>query len=82
MTSLHAIKRSSKQGAALAVAAVSLLFLQNLLGIGLSKLLSTHALLGVSLGSVAMYGGSAATFAPSFEVVDLEDDDHKRTPLG
>ncbi|MCW4627712.1 sodium/glutamate symporter [Marinomonas rhodophyticola] len=50
MASLHVIKRSGKQGVILAVAAVSLLFLQNLLGIGLSKLLGIHALLGVSMG--------------------------------
>lgn len=74
MASLHVIKRSGKQGAILAVAAVSLLFLQNLLGIGLSKLLGIHALLGVSMGSVAMSGGigSAAAFGPSFEALGVQ----------
>ncbi|PJE54614.1 MULTISPECIES: sodium/glutamate symporter [unclassified Marinomonas] len=74
MASLHVIKRSGQQGAILAVAAVSLLFLQNLLGIGLSKLLGIHALLGVSMGSVAMSGGigSAAAFGPSFEALGVQ----------
>lgn len=74
MASLHVIKRSGKQGTILAVAAVSLLFLQNLLGIGLSKLLGIHALLGVSMGSVAMSGGigSAAAFGPSFEALGVQ----------
>ncbi|WP_417528344.1 sodium/glutamate symporter [Marinomonas shanghaiensis] len=74
MASLHVIKRSGKQGAILAVAAVSLLFLQNLLGIGLSKLLGIHVLLGVSMGSVAMSGGigSAAAFGPSFEALGVQ----------
>lgn len=74
MASLHVIKRSGKQGAILAVAAVSLLFLQNLLGIGLSKLLGIHELLGVSMGSVAMSGGigSAAAFGPSFEALGVQ----------
>lgn len=74
MASVHVIKRSGKQGMILAVAAVSLLFLQNLLGIGLSKLLGINALLGVSMGSVAMSGGigSAAAFGPSFEALGVQ----------
>src|SRR3990167_10486979 len=65
------IKRSGKQGLVLAAAAVTLLFLQNLLGMGVSSLMGIHPLLGVSMGSVSMSGGigSAAAFGPSFEAL-------------
>lgn len=71
MASIHVIKRSGKQGLILAVAAVAVLFLQNLLGMGVSSLMGIHPLLGVSMGSVSMSGGigSAAAFGPSFEAL-------------
>lgn len=74
MASIGVIKRSGKQGLILAVAAVSMLFLQNFLGIILSKLMGIQALLGVSMGSVAMSGGigSAAAFGPSFEAIGVQ----------
>lgn len=61
-----------KGGVAVAIflfAAVLLMMLQNLLGIGLSVLLGQNPLLGVLVGSVALTGGhgTSAAFAPMLE---------------
>lgn len=53
----------------MAVASCLLITLQNIVGVGLAKLMGAHPLVGVACGSAAMYGGvgTAAAFGPSFE---------------
>ncbi|PJG84949.1 sodium/glutamate symporter [Conservatibacter flavescens] len=67
--SLEVIKRSGKQGAILAIGAVTFLAVQNLIGIGLSEVMDIHPLLGIAMGSISMSGGigSAAAFGPVLE---------------
>ncbi|MBY5969270.1 MULTISPECIES: sodium/glutamate symporter [Halomonas] len=63
------IKSSGRQGAILAVVAVSFLVVQNLVGVSISHLLGINELLGVAMGSISMSGGvgSAAAFGPTLE---------------
>ncbi|WP_373100229.1 MULTISPECIES: sodium/glutamate symporter [Pasteurellaceae] len=67
--SFAVIRKSGKLGAILAVIAVSLLFVQNLLGAGLAHLFGLHELHGIAMGSISMSGGvgSAAAFGPTLE---------------
>ncbi|WP_110674206.1 sodium/glutamate symporter [Salinicola sp. RZ23] len=63
------IRSSGRQGALLAVIAVAFLVIQNLVGVGLSRLLGINELLGVAMGSISMSGGvgSGAAFGPTLE---------------
>ena len=63
------LKKSSKLGARLAVGAVLFLVVQNLVGVGLSKVFGINPLLGVAMGSISMSGGvgSGASFGPTLE---------------
>lgn len=67
--SIAVIKKSGKLGAILAVVAVALLFVQNLVGIALSELFGINKLLGIAMGSISMSGGvgSGASFGPTLE---------------
>lgn len=68
------IKKSGKLGALLAVVAVVFLFIQNLIGAGISELFGIHKLLGIAMGSTSMSGGvgSASAFGPTFESLGAE----------
>ncbi len=72
--SIKLIKKSGKQGAILAIVAVSFLVIQNLVGVSLSSLFGINKLLGVAMGSIAMSGGvgSGAAFGPSLESLGAE----------
>ena len=63
------LKKSGKLGARLAVGAVLFLVVQNLVGVGLSKVFGINPLLGVAMGSISMSGGvgSGASFGPTLE---------------
>ncbi|MEZ5988885.1 MAG: sodium/glutamate symporter [Planctomycetota bacterium] len=59
----------------LAGLAILMLPIQNLVGIGIARLLGEPAPLGILAGSVAMAGGAgtAVAFAPDFQALGLED---------
>lgn len=72
--SIAVIKKSGKLGAILAVGAVSFLVVQNLVGVGLSKVFGLNPLLGIAMGSISMSGGvgSGASFGPTLEALGAE----------
>ncbi|MBY6207951.1 MULTISPECIES: sodium/glutamate symporter [Halomonas] len=63
------IRSSGRQGAVLAVIAVTFLIIQNVIGVSLSRLLGIDELLGIAMGSISMSGGvgSGAAFGPTLE---------------
>lgn len=67
--SFAVLKKSGKLGAKLAVGAVLFLVVQNLVGVGLSKVFGINPLLGIAMGSISMSGGvgSGASFGPTLE---------------
>ena len=67
--SIAVIKKSGRTGACLAVGAVLLLVVQNLVGIGLATAFGLNKLLGVAMGAISMSGGvgSGASFGPTLE---------------
>lgn len=72
--SIAVIKKSGKLGAILAVGAVSFLVVQNLVGVGLSKVFGLNPLLGIAMGSISMSGGvgSGASFGPTLEALGAD----------
>ena len=73
--SIAVIKKSGRTGACLAVGAVLLLVVQNLVGIGLATVFGLNKLLGVAMGSISMSGGvgSGASFGPTLEAAGALD---------
>ncbi|MDU4715518.1 MAG: sodium/glutamate symporter, partial [Anaerococcus sp.] len=69
--SIAIVKKSGILGLKLAVIAIFLLVLQNLVGVSLTNLFGLNPLLGVAMGSTAMSGGvgSAVAFGPDFEAL-------------
>lgn len=67
--SFKILKKSGFLGLKLALSIILFLFVQNLIGVGLSGLLGINKLLGVAMGSVSMTGGigSALSFGPIME---------------
>ncbi len=72
--SFAVLKKSGKLGAKLAVGAVVFLVVQNLVGVGLSKVFGINPLLGIAMGSISMSGGvgSGASFGPTLEALGAE----------
>lgn len=72
--SIPIIKKSGRQGAILAVVAIILLAVQNLVGVGLCQVLGMNKLLGIAMGSISMSGGvgSGAAFGPTLEALGAE----------
>ena len=72
--SFAVLKKSGKLGAKLAVGAVVFLVVQNLVGVGLSKVFGINPLLGIAMGSISMSGGvgSGASFGPTLEALGAD----------
>ena len=67
--SFELLKKGGVGVALFLAAAVGLVVLQNLLGVGLAALLGTHPLIGVAAGSISLTGGhgTSAAFGPLLE---------------
>jgi glutamate:Na+ symporter, ESS family len=67
--SFRLLKKGGIQVVIFLVAAVTLVVLQDIVGVSLAKVFGLHPLLGLATGSVPMTGGhgTSAAFAPSFE---------------
>lgn len=63
------IKKGGKLCAKISIITVILITLQDIVGVFLAKIAGVHPLIGLSCGSLAMYGGvgTAAAFGPIFE---------------
>lgn len=68
------LKKGGKLCGKIALTAVIVITLQDVVGVVLAKAMSVHPLIGLSCGSLAMYGGvgTAAAFGPVFEKLGLE----------
>ena len=72
--SIAIIKKSGKQGAILAVGAVVLLAVQNIVGVFFADMFGINKLLGIAMGSISMSGGvgSGVAFGPILEKLGAE----------
>lgn len=69
--SIKLLKKGGKLCAGIAFTICALIIAQDIVAIGLAKLLNVHPLIGLSIGSVAMDGGigTASAFGPKFEEI-------------
>ena len=73
MASLRNLKRGGPDVVKFLLLCSGVLVIQNLVGVGLAKLLGQNPLIGLLAGSVSMAGGpgTALAFAPAFEKAGL-----------
>ncbi|SCN24503.1 Glutamate permease [Clostridium sp. N3C] len=72
--SLKLLKKGGIQVVTFLILSIILVFIQNLLGVGLAKLFNLHPYIGLAAGSTALVGGpgTSAAFGPIFEAAGLK----------